>query len=680
MTLESGGLARGNPQQPDGSAVHPGPAKVDSTPAVSGAQAAARERYDGSRPDRHRSGMATLALGALGVVFGDIGTSPLYAIQTVFNADDKAVQTNPVEVYGVISLVFWAITTIVSVKYVTFILRADNDGEGGIMALTALLQKNPLKSARGKVALIALGVFGAALFYGDGIITPAISVMSAVEGVKVAAPGLSHLVLPITVTVITGLFMIQRLGTGFVGKLFGPVMALWFGALALAGLNGISGDPAILRALSPTYGAGFIATHGGLAFIALGSVVLAITGAEALYADMGHFGRPSISRAWFFVVFPALTLNYLGQGALILRDRTAIENPFFLILPSWARLPMVFLATVATVIASQSVISGAFSVTRQAVQLGFLPRMKIRHTSENEIGQVYSPAINWGLYAAVLALVLGFGSSAALASAYGVAVTGTFILNTILFLVVARTLWGKPKWMVALAGFIFLTTELTFFAANLTKIFHGGWLPLLVAAVVFTVLMTWQRGRTIVTRNRSEEEGVLDSFLQELQTADPPIHRVKGTAVFLNATVDTTPLALRTNVEHNHVLQQRVVIMNIKVDNVPYVPDSSRLSIDDSRFERMGISHLQAIFGFQDEPNVPRTLQLAVEQGLLPADDLREVTYFLSRITIESAKTGSMPKWQKKLFLTIAHNSANPIEYFGLPIDRSISMGAQIPL
>jgi len=637
-------------------------------------------RYDGSRPGRHRTGPVVLVLAALGVVFGDIGTSPLYAIQTVFTQDNGQVQANPVQVYGVISLVFWAITIIVSIKYVTFILRADNDGEGGIMALTALLQKASLKTRRGKVVLVALGVFGASLFYGDGIITPAISVLSAVEGIKVAAPSLGHLVAPITLTVLTALFVIQRYGTGLVGKLFGPVMVVWFAALAAAGVNGVAKNPTIVKALSPTYGAQFIATHGVVAFIALGAVVLAITGAEALYADMGHFGRPPITRAWFFVVFPALTLNYLGQGAVILKSPAAAANPFFLILPPWAQVPMVVLATVATIIASQSVISGAFSVTRQAVQLGFLPRMTIRHTSQREVGQVYSPAINWGLYAAVVVLVVGFGSSASLASAYGVAVTGTFILNTILFLVVARSMWKKPRWIIAAGAVVFLTTEVSFFAANLTKITHGGWLPLLVAAVVFTVLMTWQRGRVIVTANRTQEEGSLTDFLEQLRTQDPPLSRVPGTAVFLNATIDTTPLALRTNVEHNHVLQERVIIMNIQVLNDPHVLDEQRLAPDDLGFSDDGITHLHVSFGFQDETNVPAVLALAAARNLIDASDLDEVTYFLSRITVARSTRPTMPGWQKRLFLTIAHNSANPVEYFGLPIGQTISMGAEILL
>jgi KUP system potassium uptake protein len=642
-------------------------------------QSGGKGRYDGSRPDRHRTGATALALGALGVVFGDIGTSPLYSIQTVFTADHARVHTGPVEVYGVISLVFWAITIIVSIKYVGFILRADNDGEGGIMALTALLQKH-LHTVRGKAVLVTLGVMGASLFYGDGIITPAISVLSAVEGVKVAEPSLGHYVLPITLTVLTALFVIQKYGTGIVGRLFGPVMLLWFLVLAAAGINGIRMHPSIIEALSPTYGVRFIVTHGTIAFVSLGAIVLAVTGAEALYADMGHFGRPPISRAWFFVVFPSLTLNYLGQGALILKTPASIRNPFFLILPGWAQFPMVFLATVATVIASQAVISGAFSVTRQAVQLGFLPRMRIRHTSMKEIGQVYAPAINWGLFVAVVVLVLGFRSSASLASAYGVAVTGTFVLNTILFLVVARSLWRKPRWFVATLGVVFLTTELSFFAANLTKITHGGWLPLLVAAVVFTVLMTWQRGRLIVTNRRRTEEGSLRDFLDQLHDMEPPIHRVAGTGVFLNATTDTTPLALRTNVEHNHVLQERVVILNIEIANVPHVAIHDRLATVDFGLERDEISHLQASFGFQDEPDVPATLRLAVEQGFLHEDDLEEVTYFLSRITLVRSPDATMPTWQKRLFLTIAHNSANPVEYFGLPIEDSISMGAQIPV
>ena len=622
--------------------------------------------------------MAALTLGALGVVFGDIGTSPLYALQTVFTADHHAVKTTVPEVYGVISLVFWAIMIVVSVKYVSFIMRASNNGEGGIMALTALLKRQQFKTRRAKLVLITLGLFGASLFYGDGIITPAISVLSAVEGLKVASPGLGSFIVPIALTVLTALFLIQRYGTGLVGKLFGPVMALWFGVLAIAGAAEVVREPAILQALSPLYGLRFVGQHGTIAFIALGSVVLAITGAEALYADMGHFGAQPIRLAWFALVLPCLVLNYLGQGALIVRTPAAVENPFFLLFPGWAQLPMVLLATVATVIASQAVISGAFSVSRQAVQLGVLPPITIRHTSQQEVGQVYAPAINWGLYAAVVALVLGFGTSAGLASAYGVAVTGTFLINTLLFLAVVKMVWRRPVWLVAALGVVFLTVELAFFAANLTKIVHGGWLPIVVAGAIFVLLLTWQRGRIIVTRNRRTEEGSLQEFVAKIQQMDPPIHRVPGTAVFLNASTTTTPLALRANVEHNQSLHEHVIIFSVEFDNVPHIPDDQRLVIDDLGIADDGIAHVTARFGFQDEPDVPRALRL-LPAGPVDTDvDVDNAAYFLSRMTLVRTDAKSMPDWQKRLFLNLAHNAANPTEYFGLPTNRSISMGAEV--
>jgi KUP system potassium uptake protein len=625
--------------------------------------------------------MAALTLGALGVVFGDIGTSPLYALQTVFTADHHSVHATPGEVYGVISLVFWSITMIVSVKYVSFIMRADNQGEGGIMALAALLDGAKLKRPALKLTLVTLGIFGASLFYGDGMITPAISVLSAVEGLKVAAPSVASLVLPITIAVLTALFAIQRYGTKLVGDLFGPVMAIWFGVLALIGVVEVGQHPDVIRALSPTYGARFFIDHGGVAFVALASVVLAVTGAEALYADMGHFGRSPIRRAWFLLVFPALTLNYLAQGSLILRSPKAVANPFFLLLPSWARIPMVLLATVATVIASQSVISGAFSVTRQAVQLGFLPRLTIRQTSEREIGQIYVPAINLSLFVAVVAIVIGFGSSVALASAYGVAVTGTFILNTILFLAVARLLWHKPRRLIALGAVVFLTVELAFFAANLTKVAHGGWLPLAIALAVFTVLMTWRKGREIVTANRSREEGPLREFIDELDARDFPVQRVPGTAVFLNANPKTTPLALRANVEHNHVLHERVIIVSIETERVPHVSDADRLVADHLGHPADGITGLTARFGFQDEPNIPATLRLAAQQDLLEATiDVDQVSYFLSQITIVSANASGLSAWRKRLFLTMAHNAANPAAYFGLPDELTVTMGERVDL
>jgi len=638
------------------------------------------EAPDTSNVDPGTVGVATLALGALGVVFGDIGTSPLYALRTVFTADAHAVHTGPTEVYGVISLVFWAIMLVVSVKYVSFVMRADNGGEGGIMALTALIQTTKLKGRRAKATLVLLGIFGASLFYGDGMITPAISVLSAVEGLKVPAPGVEHLILPITVVVLVMLFAIQRFGTGAVGRLFGPVMALWFAVLAVAGGREVLRHPQILKALSPSYAITFLVEHGGVAFIALGSVALAVTGAEALYADMGHFGRAPIRRAWFLGAFPALTLNYMGQGSLILRSPKAVADPFFLLVPEWGQIPMVLLATVATVIASQAVISGAFSVTRQAVQLGFLPRMAIRHTSHEEVGQVYAPAINWGLCVAVVALVLAFGSSASLASAYGVAVTGTFVLNTILFLAVARLLWRKPRWMIAVGAIAFLVVELALFAANLTKIPQGGWLPLAIALATFGILTTWEKGRGIVTEKRREEEGDLHAFVTKLHEMDPPVYRPAGTAIFLSPGIDTTPLAMRENVEHNHVLHESAIIVSIETMRVPYVAQDERLEIDDLGYGDDGISHIVARFGFQDEPNVPELLRLADKQGLERAIDIDGASYFLSRITIVAADGTEMSRWRKKLFLTLARNATDPVEYFALPVERVVTMGAQIPL
>ena len=623
--------------------------------------------------------MAALALGALGVVFGDIGTSPLYALQTVFTADSHRVHATPADVYGVISLVVWSITMIVSVKYVSFIMRADNGGEGGIMALTALLQGAKLKRTVATAMLITLGILGASLFYGDGVITPAISVLSAVAGLKVAVPSLGSLVLPITVAVLTMLFAIQHFGTRLVGSLFGPVMAIWFGVLGVIGVVEIAKHPDVIRALSPTYGAQFLLNRPGVAFIALGSVVLAVTGAEALYADMGHFGRAPIRRAWFVLVFPALTLKYLAQGSLILRSPKAIANPFFLLFPAWAQIPMVLLATVATVIASQAVISGAFSVTQQAVQLGFLPRLTIRHTSEREIGQIYAPAINVSMFVTVVAIVIGFGSSTALASAYGVAVTGTFILNSILFLAVARLLWHKPKWLIALGAAVFLTIEVSFFAANLTKVAHGGWLPLAIAFTVFTVLMTWRKGQGRVTANRSREEGPLREFIDQLDSGDSPVERVPGTAVFLSANPTKTPLALRANVEHNHVLHERVIIVSLETARVPHIAEAKRLRADHLGHPADGITVLMARFGFQDEPNVPATLRLAAERNLLEGTlDVDQASYFLSQITIVPTDAPGMSSWRKRLFLTMAHNAAHPAAYFRLPDDRTITIGERI--
>ncbi|MDT7553999.1 MAG: system potassium uptake protein [Pseudonocardiales bacterium] len=620
-------------------------------------------------------GAGALTLGALGVVFGDIGTSPLYALQAVYVTD--GIRPDQGHVYGIISLIFWSITIIVSIKYVSVIMRADNGGEGGIMALIALVQTGLSRRRSTRSVLIALGIFGAALFYGDGMITPAISVLSAVEGLKVAAPGLGSLVVPIALGVLTVLFAIQRFGTKAVGRLFGPVMAVWFTVIALAGLLQVIHSPGILRALSPVYGIEFFVNDGTIAFLALGAVVLAVTGAEALYADMGHFGWPAIRRAWFFFVFPALTLNYLGQGALILANPTAVSNPFFLLMPSWALLPMVLLATIATVIASQAVISGAFSVTRQAVALGFLPKLQIRHTSDAE-GQVYVPAVNALLFIAVVGLVLGFETSTGLASAYGIAVTGTLAIDTILFFVVARTLWHTSLWVVVPGAAAFLVVDLAFFGANLPKVVHGGWFPLTLALVVFTLLTTWQRGHTLVTARRAETDGLLSDFVENIRTMDPPVYRAPGTAICLTAGKGTMPLALRENVEHNNVVHQAVVVVSVETHNVAHIHRDERVVVDDLGYRDDGIMHVSVHCGFQDDHNVLDALRQAVELGLESEIDIDNATYFVSRITIVCGDAPGMSTWRKKLFLAMANTSTNPIEVFHLPEHRIVTIGSYI--
>jgi KUP system potassium uptake protein len=618
-------------------------------------------------------------LGVVGVVFGDIGTSPLYAVQTVFSIDKGVVAPTTGDVFGVVSLVFWSITLIVSVKYVVFVMRADNDGEGGVMALAAFIRRilggaNP----RGLALVMGLGVLGAALFVGDSIITPAISVLSAVEGLKVAAPNLSHLVLPITAVVLTLLFAMQRWGTERVGDLFGPVMALWFLSIGAAGLAGVLPQPGVVRALSPTYALKFVLDRPFTAFVAMGAVVLAITGAEALYADMGHFGRSPIRRAWFFIVFPALTLNYLAQGALILHDPASRENPFFLLLPEWAQLPMVLLATAATVIASQAVISGTFSVSRQALGLGLLPRLRVLQTSAEKYGQIYVPRVNWVLFAAVLLVVLAFGSSARLATAYGVAVTGAFLITTALFLVVARVLWRWATWQCVLVGVVFGGMELSFFAANLTKIAHGGWLTLLIAAIVFTVMVTWQRGHQIITSRRAEMEGPLLDFINELAATN--VQRVPGLAVFPHANKATTPLALRLNVEHNHVRHEQIVIVSSRIASVPHVPWDSRLSVDHLADACDGIVYVAAKFGFQDATDIPEVLRRLVADHPETDFDPDTASYFVSSIVLRRTDAPGLATWRKRLFLALASTAASQSETFRLPEHRTIVLSTEVPL
>jgi KUP system potassium uptake protein len=632
------------------------------------------------REARRQLGMAALALGALGVVFGDIGTSPLYSLQTLFAADHGAVKATENDVLGVISLVFWTITLIVSIEFVLLIMRADNEGEGGILALIAKIEGTRLESKQVKFALIAIGMFGVALFYGDGMITPAISVLSAVEGVKVVEPSIHSIVVPVTIAIIVGVFSIQRFGTHRIGRVFGPVMLFWFVVIAAAGLGRVVAHPEIVKALSPTYGIEFFGRHFGTAFISLGAIVLTITGAEALYADMGHFGRPPITRGWFFVVFPALTLNYMGQGSLIISDPATISNPFFLLIPHWGRVPMVVLATLATVIASQAVISGAFSVTKQAIQLGFLPRLQIRHTSAKEIGQVYLPAVNWFLLITVVALVIGFGSSTKLGSAYGIAVTCTITADTLLFLVVAKALWRKPGWLVGIGAAVFFTIDLAFLAANLTKTEHGGWFPLSIGLVLFIVLSTWRRGTRELHESRVDAEGSLQLFIDELRAADPQPPRVPGTAVYLNARRETTPLALRASFEHAHALHESIVIISIETIRTPYVSDEDHLTVDHLGYEDDGISHLTAKVGFQEAIKVPKLFALACTRGLEGDAREEDAVYFLSQVTIRPTDGPGMAGWRKRLYIALARNSSSPADFFHLPAERTVTIGSAIDL
>ena len=630
-----------------------------------------------TRPSR-----AVLGLGALGVVFGDIGTSPLYAVQTVFSRDaDRPVGVDPDAVYGVISLVFWALVIVVTLQYVVFVMRADNDGEGGIMALIALIVRQVgRKRAAALSTLIAIGIFGASLFFGDSMITPAISVLSAVEGLNVVNPSLEHLVVPISAAILVGLFALQSRGSGTVGSLFGPVMLVWFCTLAALGVHGIVGHPGVVRALLPTYGVKFFLDDGLTGFLALGGVVLAVTGAEALYADMGHFGRTPIRGAWLLIVFPALTLNYLGQGALIVEHPAGASNPFYLLVPHWARVPMIFLACFATVIASQAVISGAFSVTRQAVQLGYLPRLRILHTSAHEVGQIYVPFVNWALLAAVLVLVFAFESSAKLASAYGIAVTGTITITLTLFLVLARITRRWRLWQVVVAAACFGLVDVAFLGANLVKLLSGGWLPIVTGIGVYTVLSTWQKGRGIVTRNRERTEGSLADFIQLIRIMQPPVQRVPGTAVFLNRATKTTPLAMRENVEHNHTLHRCVVILSIVNVPVPYVADDERLTVSDLSHGDDGISLVVARYGFQQQPDVPAVLRQAAAMELESTPDLDDVTYFLSKIEIVETDAPGMAPWRKRLFLASAHISTDAADYFQLPRHRTVLLGSAIEL
>ncbi|MCV7016095.1 potassium transporter Kup [Mycolicibacterium madagascariense] len=619
-------------------------------------------------------------VGALGVVFGDIGTSPIYTLQTLFDpSDPHPVPISVDNVYGLVSLIFWSVMIVVTLTYITLVMRADNDGEGGIMALITMLKHGAgNRGRRTATTLAAVGLFGAALFFGDSMITPAISVLSAVEGIKVVTADLEHWIVPITAVIIVALFMVQRHGTAKVGRLFGPVMMLWFISIGACGVKGILGHPEILKALSPTYALSFVFGHFHIAFFALAAVVLAVTGAEALYADMGHFGRRPITLAWLFVVLPACVLNYFGQGALILGDQSLVSAPFFLLIPHWARLPMVLLATAATIIASQAVITGAFSVAAQAAKLGLLPRLRIIHTSASAYGQVYVPAINWMLMVSVLILVFAFESSAKLAYAYGMAVIGTITIVTLLFFYLARTRWGTPLWMVVIGGGALLTVDLLFLAANLTKLVHGAWLPLLIAVTAWTVMMTWERGRKLVTAARDAAEGPLREFVDGLSTCDPPLTRVPGTGVFLNRGNRTAPLAMRANVEHNHTRHEHVVILAVETMPVPRVPEAERLEVDELGFASDGIIHVTAKFGYMEPSDVPQALRLLDPSQTEGELDIDEASYFLSKLELDPSPEPTMAQWRKSLFIATSYLTSDATDFFHLPRDRTVIMGSRI--
>ncbi len=611
-----------------------------------------------------------LALGAVGVVFGDIGTSPLYALKESF-VGHHPLTIDRLHIYGVLSLVFWTMMLIVTIKYVSLIMRADNKGEGGSMALLALIQRST-GNKRWSQGLVMLGVFATALFYGDSMITPAISVLSAVEGLTTVQAGFAPLVLPVSVVILIGLFMIQARGTDAVGKLFGPVMLVYFAVLAVLGIVNIVDRPEVLQALNPIWAARFFANDGLLAFLALGSVVLAVTGAEALYADMGHFGRRPITLAWLWLVFPALMLNYLGQCALLAGNPAAAQSPFFLMAPEFLRLPLVILAMLATIIASQAVITGAFSVTQQAIQLGFIPRLRINHTSASAAGQIYIPVLNWGLMVVVLGLVVGFGNSTNLAAAYGIAVTGTMFITSVMLGVLVFRVWNWKVWAGAPLIVAFLIVDGTYFASNLTKFFDGGWFPLLIGVVAFTLLTTWARGRQLMLDRLREAAMPIKVFVR---SAVNSATRVPGTAVFMTTAMDGVPHALLHNLKHNKVLHERVILLTVRIEDVPYVSMARRFEFDDLE---EGFYRLVLRFGFMDDPDVPAALREVTACGA--QFKMMETSFFLARQTLLASSRPGMALWRERLFGWMMRNAESAMEFFRLPTNRVVELGSQVEI
>ena len=619
----------------------------------------------------HKTALPAMALAALGVVFGDIGTSPIYTVQGIFSAGRHTVALNTVNVYGILSLITWALIFIVSIKYVAFIMRADNRGEGGIMALLALASRNTHGNPKKQRLIMLMGILGACMFYADGMITPAISVLSAVEGLEVAAPHLHPFIVPITLVVLFGLFLAQSKGTDVVGKFFGPVMLLWFGTLAILGVIGIAHNSAILHALNPFYALEFFMKQPITAFVSLGAVVLAVTGAEALYADMGHFGRRPVTLAWYILVLPALLLNYFGQGALILHDANAIKNPFYLLAPEWALIPLILLTTVSTVIASQAVITGAFSISRQALQLGFIPRMHIQHTSESMQGQVYMPRVNWGLMVATMVLVVGFGSSSKLAAAYGIAVTGNMVMTTLLASVVFIEVWRWGKLKTGLLVSLFLMIDLSFFSASLLKIPDGGWVPLLIGIIIFTLMLTWKTGRYLVFTRLKSEAMAIEPFIEAVGAHPPP--RVPGTALFMTPNAEGVPHAMLHNLKHNKVLHEKVVILTVKFLDFPHTNQEERVNVEALPYEFYRVT---VRYGFKDEPDLPRDLVLCSKYGL--TIDAMDTSYFIGKESlIASDKTG-MSIWRKKIFIGLFRTAETITNQFKLPPNRVIELGSQL--
>ncbi len=611
-------------------------------------------------------------VGAIGVVYGDIGTSPLYMLKTAFSGEYGLALTTA-NVFGVMSVVFWALMIIVTLKYITLILRADNNGEGGILALTALVSRGLAKQERRRWWLVGLGIFGAAMFYSDGMITPAISVLSAVEGIELVAPGLHPFVVPVTLVIIVALFAIQRHGTASVGAFFGPLMVVYFIVLAVLGALQILRYPEILAALNPVYAFRFFADAPVAAFLSLGAVVLAVTGTEALYTDMGHFGKKPIRRAWLAFVMPALLINYFGQGALILHDPSAVKSPFYLLAPDWALIPLVILATCATVVASQAVISGAFTLTRAAIQMGYCPRLKILHTSEKQIGQIYVPFVNWILFIAVILLVLTFRTSSNLAGAYGIAVTMAMLIDSILIFVVMRRLWHWSPWLAVAIAAPLTLIDLTFFAANALKIPNGGWVPLVIGGVIFMLLTTWKRGRAVLMDRLSEDALPLNLFIESIEVA-PPI-RVDGTAIFMTSTLDSVPHALLHNLKHNKVLHQRVVFLTVIMRDVPFVDEAERMEV-----RTLGCDFYQflAYYGFKEDPDIPELLEESGRRGF--EFEMMETSFFVSRETLIPTGKPGMALWRERLFASMSKNAVKASEFFQIPTNRVVELGTQIEL